>query len=115
VEAAEQTVIQQVVPLPRQGRVFGFAMAFESAAAPVTAFLIAPIAQFWIIPYARSAEGAARLAPLLGEGTSRGIALVFLAAGVIMIAAALAAFLTPVYRRVSASYARAAADAPRTG
>ncbi|WP_395399477.1 MFS transporter [Arthrobacter sp. UC242_113] len=112
VEAAEQTVIQQVVPLPRQGRVFGFAMAFESAAAPVTAFLIAPIAQFWIIPYARSAEGAAQLAPLLGEGTSRGIALVFLVAGIILIAAALAAFLTPVYRRVSASYARAALDGP---
>ncbi|MFC7849402.1 MFS transporter [Arthrobacter sp. NPDC057388] len=111
VEAAEQTVIQQVVPLPRQGRVFGFAMAFESAAAPVTAFLIAPIAQFWIIPYARSAEGSAQLAPLLGEGTSRGIALVFLVAGVIMIGAALAAFLTPVYRRVSASYAQAAAEA----
>ena len=109
VEAAEQTVIQQVVPLQRQGRVFGFAMAFESAASPVTAFLIAPIAQFWIIPYARSADGAARLAPLLGEGTSRDIALVFLIAGTIMVVAALLAFLTPVYRRISASYAQAAA------
>lgn len=106
VEAAEQTVIQRVVPLQRQGRVFGFAMAFESAAAPITAFLIAPIAQVWIIPYARSAEGAAQLAPLLGEGTSRGIALVFLISGIILIAAALLAFLAPVYRRVSASYAR---------
>ncbi|MEX5295751.1 MFS transporter [Kocuria sp. CPCC 205268] len=115
VEAAEQTIIQRVVPLERQGRVFGFAMAFESAAAPVTAFLIAPVAQFWIIPYARSAEGSAQLAPLLGEGTSRGIALVFLAAGIIMIAAALLAFLTPVYRRVSASYARVAADATAAG
>ncbi|NUU32956.1 MFS transporter [Arthrobacter sp. C9C5] len=105
VEAAEQTVIQRVVPLHRQGRVFGFAMAFESAAAPITAFLIAPIAQVWIIPYARSAEGAAQLAPLLGEGASRGIALVFLISGVILIAAALLAFLAPVYRRVSASYA----------
>ncbi|WP_294568333.1 MFS transporter [uncultured Arthrobacter sp.] len=111
VEAAEQTVIQQVVPLQRQGRVFGFAMAFESAAAPITAFLIAPIAQFWIIQYARSDEGAARLAPLLGEGTSRGIALVFLVAGIILILAALAAFLTPVYRRISASYAQTAAEA----
>ncbi|WP_458108208.1 MFS transporter [Arthrobacter sp. R3-55] len=110
VEAAEQTVIQKVVPLPRQGRVFGFAMAFESAAAPITAFLIAPIAQFWIIPYARSSEGAAQLEPLLGEGISRGIALVFLAAGLIMIAVALLAFLTPVYRRVSASYAKTAAE-----
>jgi DHA3 family multidrug efflux protein-like MFS transporter len=114
VEAAEQTVIQQVVPLHRQGRVFGFAMAFESAAAPITAFLIAPIAQFWIIPYARSAEGAAQLAPLLGEGVSRGIALVFLIAGTILVVAALLAFLTPVYRRVSASYAKAAAEARET-
>jgi DHA3 family multidrug efflux protein-like MFS transporter len=104
VEAAEQTVIQQVVPLQQQGRVFGFGMAFESAAAPITAFLIAPIAQFWIIPYARSAGGAAQLAPLLGVGTSRGIALVFLIAGVILVVAALLAFLSPVYRRVSASY-----------
>ncbi len=110
VEAAEQTVIQKVVPLPRQGRVFGFAMAFESAAAPITAFLIAPIAQFWIIPYARSSEGARQLEPLLGEGISRGIALVFLVAGIIMIAVALIAFLTPVYRRVSASYAQTAAE-----
>ncbi|MFJ4208868.1 MFS transporter [Paenarthrobacter sp. NPDC089675] len=115
VEAAEQTVIQQVVPLPRQGRVFGFAMAFESAAAPVTAFLIAPIAQFWIIPYARSAEGSAKLAPLLGEGTSRGIALVFLVAGILMIVAAFLAFLTPVYRRVSASYTEKAAGALAEG
>jgi DHA3 family multidrug efflux protein-like MFS transporter len=37
---------------------------------------------------------------------------VFLVAGIIMIVAALAAFLTPVYRRVSASYAQAAADVP---
>ncbi|MFK0041958.1 MFS transporter [Paenarthrobacter sp. NPDC090517] len=110
VEAAEQTVIQKVVPLPRQGRVFGFAMAFESAAAPITAFLIAPIAQFWIIPYARSEDGAATLDPLLGQGISRGIALVFLVAGIIMILVALIAFLTPVYRRVSASYAQTAAE-----
>ena len=87
-----------------------FAAAFEAGAAPITAFLIAPFAQCCIIPYAGSAEGAARLAPLLGEGTSRGIALVFLVAGIIMIAAAVLAFLTPVYRRVSASYAQVAAE-----
>lgn len=109
-EAAEQTVIQQVVPLSRQGRVFGFAMAAESAAAPITAFLIAPLAELWIIPWARSDDGAAQLAPLLGEGTSRGIALVFLVAGIVMIVAALLAFLTPVYRRVSATYVTAAVE-----
>jgi DHA3 family multidrug efflux protein-like MFS transporter len=35
-------------------------------------------------------------------------------AGVIMVIAALLAFLTPVYRRVSASYAVAAAEESRT-
>ncbi|NJC23695.1 DHA3 family multidrug efflux protein-like MFS transporter [Arthrobacter pigmenti] len=114
IEAAEQTVIQRVVPLPRQGRVFGLAMAFEAGAAPITAFLIAPIAELWIIPYARSAEGSAQLAPLLGEGTSRGIALIFLIAGIVIIVAALLAFLTPVYRRVSETYARTAAEASTT-
>lgn len=95
VEAAEQTVIQRVVPLEKQGRVFGFAGAFEASAAPLTAFLIAPIAELWIIPWSRSAEGAAALAPWLGTGTSRGIALVFLAAGLIMVLAALIAFFGP--------------------
>jgi DHA3 family multidrug efflux protein-like MFS transporter len=36
---------------------------------------------------------------------------VFLVAGIVLIAAALLAFLTPVYRRVSASYAQTDGDA----
>ncbi|KAA9394587.1 MFS transporter [Kocuria coralli] len=110
VEAAEQTVIQRVVPLERQGRVFGFAGAFEASAAPVTAFVIAPIAELWIIPWSRSADGASALSPLLGDGTSRGIALIFLGAGIVMVIAALVAFLTPVYRRISREYAVAAEE-----
>ena len=49
-EASEQTIIQKVVPFAEQGRVFGFAQTLETAAAPITAFLIGPIAQFWVIP-----------------------------------------------------------------
>ncbi len=67
VEAAEQTVIQKVVPFKTQGRVFGFAQAFEAAAAPITAFLIAPIAQFLIIPYMNSDAGAAGLGLAAGR------------------------------------------------
>ena len=55
--------------------------AFESAAAPVTAFLIAPIAQFWIIPYMDSDAGQQTWGWLLGDGEARGIALVFLVRG----------------------------------
>ena len=104
VEAAEQTVIQKVVPFETQGRVFGFAAAFESAAAPITAFLIAPIAQFLIIPFMNSDEGKDSLGWLLGEGQARGIALVFLVAGLIMVLAAIAAFFTKSYRILSAQY-----------
>ena len=89
VEATEQTIIQRVVPYKKQGRVFGFAQAFESAAAPITAFLVAPIAEFLIIPYANSSEGQRSLEGLLGTGEARGIALVFLIAGLIMVIAAL--------------------------
>lgn len=105
-EAAEQTVIQRVVPYERQGRVFGFAQAFESAAAPVTAFIIAPLAEFFIIPYANSEEGRMSLSWLLGTGEARGIAFVFLAAGLIMVLAGLFAFATKSYRRLSESYAK---------
>lgn len=106
IEAAEQTVIQRVVPYKRQGRVFGFAQAFESAAAPITAFIIAPIAEFFIIPYANSEAGASELHWLLGSGEARGIALVFLIAGLIMMVAAILAFFTKSYRRLSAFYAK---------
>lgn len=112
VEAAEQTVIQKVVPFTRQGRVFGFAAAFEAAAAPITAFLIAPIAQFWIIPYMRSDAGYETWGWLLGEGDARGIALVFLVSGLATAALGLAAFATRAYRTLSAEYRTAEATTP---
>jgi len=110
VEAAEQTVIQKVVPFETQGRVFGFAAAFESAAAPVTAFLIAPIAEFVIIPFMNSDAGRSSLGWLLGDGTARGIALVFLVAGLVMVLAAVAAFFTKSYRKISAQYLAAESE-----
>ena len=104
VEASEQTVIQKVVPYETQGRVFGFAQAFEASAAPVTAFIIAPLAQFWIIPYMNSDAGQETWGWLLGEGEARGIALVFLFAGLVTVVLALLAFTTRAYRTLSAEY-----------
>ncbi len=105
IEAAEQTVIQKVVPYERQGRVFGTATALEVSAAPITAFLIAPIAEFWIIPFMDTDAGDAAWGWLLGTGDARGIALVFLFAGLIMVVFALLAFTTRAYRTLSAQYA----------
>lgn len=106
IEAAEQTVIQKVVPYQKQGRVFGFAQAMESAAAPVTAFLVAPLAEFIIIPYMNSDVGRSQLGWLLGEGESRGIALVFLISGLLLSLTALLAFRTKTYKRISAFYTK---------
>lgn len=107
VEAAEQTVIQKVVPFTRQGRVFGVAAAFEAAAAPITAFLIAPIAEFWVIPYMNGPAGQARWGWLLGEGEARGIALICFFAGLIMVVVALLAFKSRAYRTLSELYEKA--------
>lgn len=115
VEAAEQTVIQQVVPARTQGRVFGLAMTVEAAATPVTAFIIAPLAEFWIIPYMNSPSGAQRWEWLLGSGDARGIALVFLASGLASVLLALAALCSRQYRRLSQAYCDAGQAAAGAG
>lgn len=104
-EAAEQTIIQRVVPYARQGRVFGFAQSVESAAAPVTAFIIGPIAEFFILPYMNKGGGERQFEWLLGSGDVRGIALIFLASGLCMVAIALIAFRTKSYKLLSKTYA----------
>ena len=106
IEATEQTIIQRVVPLKRQGRVFGFAASIESAAAPLTALLIGPLAEYVIIPYMNSPQGSDQWNWLLGTGDARGIAALFLLAGFIMLIAALLAFTTKSYRTLSKFYAK---------
>lgn len=103
-EAAEQTIIQRVVPFERQGRVFGFAQSIEAAAAPITAFMVGPIAELWILPYMKTEVGKQQFEWLLGTGDVRGIALIFLASGIIMVLLAIMAFRTRSYHLLSDSY-----------
>ena len=104
IEAAEQTTLQKIVPLAKQGRVFGFGQSVEAAASPVSAYLIGPVAQLWIIPYMASAEGRATWGWLVGSGEARGMALVFIGASLIMMVTALLAFRTRSYRQLSQAY-----------
>ena len=106
-ESAEQTILQRVVPFRTQGRVFGFAQSVEVAASPISAFLIGPIAEFALIPYMESAEGRDTWRWLVGDGEARGIALVFMAAGAIMLVTVLIALASAPYRRLSSAYAAA--------
>ncbi|MBD3940410.1 MFS transporter [Microbacterium sp. NEAU-LLC] len=107
-EASEQTIVQRVVPFDKQGRVFGFAASVESAAAPVSAFIIGPLAQFWLIPFMESPEGQNRFGWLLGDGEARGIALAFVGASLVLLLVVLLAFVSKPYRELSDAYAAAA-------
>ena len=104
VEAAEQTILQKVVPPERQGRVFGFAQSVEQAASPVTAFMIGPIAQLLFIPYMTTGSGVDLLGPWFGVGTDRGLALLFTLAGLIGLGVTLLAMRSSAYRALSAQY-----------
>jgi DHA3 family multidrug efflux protein-like MFS transporter len=104
-EAAEQTVLQQVVPYERQGRVFGFAQSVEQAASPLTAFLIGPITQFGVIPFMTDGWGARTIGTWFGTGPDRGIALVFVIVGILGLAATLLALRSRFYRDLSAAVA----------
>lgn len=109
-EAAEQTTLQKVVPLERQGRVFGFAQSVEQAASPLTAFLIGPLTQFVVIPFMTDGAGADMIGSWFGTGPARGMALVFTIAGFVGLIATIIAFNSRYYRQLSAAYAGGAAD-----
>jgi MFS transporter, DHA3 family, multidrug efflux protein len=109
-EAAEQTTIQRVVPLATQGRVFGFAQSLETAASPVTSFLIGPIAQVWVIPFMTTGVGASAIGGWFGTGPDRAMALLFIAAGLLGLVATVLAMRSHAYARLSSRYA---ALAPR--
>ncbi|WP_250008316.1 MFS transporter [Actinoplanes sp. M2I2] len=106
-EAAEQTILQKVVPYERQGRVFGFAQSVEQAASPLTAFLISPIAQFVFIPYMTDGAGARLIGDWFGTGAARGLALVFVLTGVVGLIATAIALRSRPYRRLSERYVTA--------
>ena len=108
-EASEQTILQKVVPYERQGRVFGFAQSVEQAASPLTAFLIAPIAQFVFIPFMTNGSGPGAIGDWFGIGADRGLALVFVLTGVIGLLVTGLALLSRPYRRLSAAYADSSA------
>ncbi len=109
-EASEQTIIQKVVPFEEQGRVFGFAQSLETAASPITAFLIGPIAQFWVIPSMTDGALADSIGPWFGTGPDRGMALIFIVAGVIGLLVTLIALRSRPYRRLSDRYAAAPSE-----
>ncbi|MBX2924050.1 MAG: MFS transporter [Chitinophagaceae bacterium] len=104
VEAAEQTIIQKLIPPERQGRVFGFAQSIEQAASPVTAFVIGPIAQFIFIPFMTTGSGADLLGHWFGTGKDRGLALLFTITGIAGLIVTVISMRSVYYKRLLRSY-----------
>lgn len=104
VEASEQTIIQALIPLERQGRVFGFAQSIEQAASPLTAFMIGPIAQFIFIPFMTTGAGVDLVGDWFGTGTDRGIALLFTVTGCIGLIVTVVAMRSRSYWELSTNY-----------
>jgi DHA3 family multidrug efflux protein-like MFS transporter len=104
IEAAEHTIVQKVVPLERQGRVFGFAQSVEMSASPLTTFLIGPIAEQIFIPFMTTGAGVALIGGWFGTGADRGIALVFTVTGIIGLIVTLIAMNSKFYRLLSDRY-----------
>ena len=113
IEAGEQTVLQRSIPYERQGRVFGFAQLVENAASPLTAFLMAPIAEVVFMPLMTDGAGADWIGDWFGTGPERGLALMFTIAGVIGVIVTAIAWASRSYRRLSASWNTATRVMPR--
>ena len=103
IEAAEQTILQRSIPFERQGRVFGFAQLVENAAAPLTAFLMAPLAEAVFIPLMSTGGGAVWMDGWFGSGAERGLGVMFTLAGLIGVIVTATAWTSRAYRRLSAT------------
>ena len=108
IEASEQTILQRLITLERQGRVFGFAQSVEQAASPITAFIIGPIAQFIFIPFMTTGAGPELLGPWYGSGPDRGMALLFSLTGVIGLIVTLLALRSRAFATLSSQYTQRA-------
>lgn len=106
IEASEHTIFQKLVPVERQGRVFGFAQSVEQMASPLTAFAIGPITQFIFIPFMTTGSGVELIGGWFGTGSDRGIALVFTLAGMIGLITTMMAWRSRFYHQLSQRYLR---------
>jgi MFS transporter, DHA3 family, multidrug efflux protein len=104
IQATEQTIIQKVVSQKHQGRVFGFSRSIEQSIAPVVAFIIGPIAQFIFIPFMTTGDGVQLIGGWFGTGVGRGIALVFIIAGIVGLFVTLIAMRSKAYKLLTERY-----------
>ena len=104
IEASEQTVLQRSIPFERQGRVFGLAQLLENAASPLTAFLMAPVAESVFMPTMTDGFGADVIGGWFGTGPQRGIALMFTIAGMVGVVVTALVRCSRSFRRLDSAF-----------
>jgi MFS family permease len=99
-----------------QGRVFSIRRMIASSMTPLALLLAGPLADFVFEPLMAvdGLLGAGWLGNLIGAGTGRGSALMFIASGLLMWAASAAIFANPRVRNVELELPDAIADDPPT-
>ncbi len=106
IEAAEQTVMQRVVPAEKQGRVFGFAQTAESLATPIMTFAIGPLTQLVFIPFMTTGQGVELIGAWFGTGVNRGIGLVFILSSFCGLLVTVAAMKSNAYQLLLKKFAQ---------
>jgi hypothetical protein len=101
VNASNQAIWQARVPTAVQGRVFAARHVIARAAMPLAFLLAGPLADGFFEPMmARGAGLAGTLGIVIGTGPGRGVGLIFILSGALIVLAAIAGLLTPSIRRV---------------
>jgi DHA3 family macrolide efflux protein-like MFS transporter len=103
ISGCSQTVWQRKVPADVQGRVLAVKTAVAGVAMPLAFLLAGPLADGVFEPLmAQNGALASTVGSLLGVGRGRGVALLFIVLGCLMIAAAIIGYNYPRLRRVEA-------------
>ncbi|GAA2356676.1 hypothetical protein Cme02nite_50050 [Catellatospora methionotrophica] len=113
INASSGAIWQASVPPAVQGRVFAVRRILAQASGPI-AFIVGGLAiDRWLSPLLAEPGGAADvLGPVFGTGTGRGIGLLFVAMGALMIVVAALGAASPALRGVEHTPAEPAADGP---
>lgn len=112
VNGCSQAIWLSKTPADVQGRVFAIRWVVGLSMTPLAYVLAGPLADGFFVPLV---DNNAWLFKLVGEGTGRGIGLMFMVAGVLTVALQLAAYLYPRLRRVEKEIPDAAGEVVVSG
>ena len=116
VNSCSQAIWQSKTPLAVQGRVFAVRMIFALSTAPIAYALAGPLTEKVFEPLLNAGGPFAEsLRGMIGAGAGRGIGLMFVATGVMMILVTGIGFLVPRLRSVEEDLPDAAVDAGLAG